>query len=218
MPVDFLRLQDYVEAQVPGRPAELVAMEAYAKERGFPILGPASCQCCYVLAKAIGARSVFELGSGFGYSTAWFARAVDENGGGQVHHTVWDEDLSQRARRHLAALGYPPAGSGARTEIVYSVAEAVGVLREDGGVYDVVFNDIDKVAYPDTIEVVYPRLRSGGFFITDNVVWGGRVYDAGSQEDSTMAIREFTARLTNDPRWACTTVPLRDGLLVALKL
>ncbi|MBS1715673.1 MAG: O-methyltransferase [Armatimonadetes bacterium] len=218
MPVDFLRLQVHLEAQVPPRPAELVSMESYAKDRGFPILGPASCQCCYVLAKAIGARSVFELGSGFGYSTAWFARAVDENGGGTVRHTVWDEDLSARAQRHLTSLGYLPKGSGARTEIEYSVAEAVGVLRADEGTYDIVFNDIDKTAYPETIEVVYPRLRPGGFFITDNVVWGGRVYDAGSQEESTVAIRDFCDRMTKDPRWACTTVPIRDGLFVALKL
>jgi len=53
----------------------------------------------------IGAQRVFELGSGYGYSTAWFARAVRENGGGEVHHRVWDQALSAQARAHLEALG-----------------------------------------------------------------------------------------------------------------
>ena len=90
---------------VPARPPELERMEAYAREHGFPIIGPACGHLCYQLARTIGARQVFELGSGYGYSTAFFARAVRDNGGGAVHHVVWDEALSRRARRHLDALG-----------------------------------------------------------------------------------------------------------------
>src|SRR6185295_13405272 len=98
-------LPQYIESLVPARPPELLAMEAYAREHNFPIIGPACGHLCYQLARTLGARSVFELGSGFGYSTAFFARAVQENGGGVVHHVVWDDDLSARAQRHLSALG-----------------------------------------------------------------------------------------------------------------
>lgn len=80
-------------------------MEAIAARDRFPIIGPACGQLCYLLTRRSGARRVFELGSGFGYSTWRFARAVRENGGGQVHHTVWDESLTARARAHLEALG-----------------------------------------------------------------------------------------------------------------
>src|SRR5688572_8287092 len=96
----------YLDALVPERPAELQKMEAYAEQHKFPIIGPACGHLCYQVARMIGARRIFELGSGYGYSTAFFARAVKENGGGVVHHVVWDEALSQRARTHLAALGY----------------------------------------------------------------------------------------------------------------
>src|SRR5262245_53178952 len=101
----FKQINAYVEALVPARHRELQAMERIAARTGFPILGPACGHLCYQLTRAIGARRVFELGSGFGYSTAFFARGVQENGGGVVHHVVWDAKLSARARRHLGALG-----------------------------------------------------------------------------------------------------------------
>ena len=92
------QVRDYLDGLVPARPPELERMEAYAREHGFPIVGPACGHLCYQLARTIGARQVFELGSGYGYSTAFFARAVRDNGGGAVHHVVWDEVLSRRAR------------------------------------------------------------------------------------------------------------------------
>src|SRR5512141_2407389 len=116
------QLETYLDSLVPARSAEMQAMEKYAHETGFPIVGPASGQLCYLIARMIGARRVFELGSGYGYSTAWFARAVRENGGGEVHHVVWDEDLSKRARTHLDRLGYGDI-------VRYHVAEAVETLR-----------------------------------------------------------------------------------------
>src|SRR6476660_2420151 len=91
-------LGDYLDGLVPPRPPEMQAMEAYAQEVGFPIIGPASGYICYQIARMIGARRIFELGSGYGYSTAWFAKAVQENGGREVHQVVWDEQLSQMAR------------------------------------------------------------------------------------------------------------------------
>src|SRR6185369_217918 len=127
----------YLESLVPARHSGLVAMEAYARERDFPIIGPVVGHLCYQVARMIGARRVFELGSGFGYSTAFFARAVEENGGGVVHHVVWDDDLSQRARKSLQAMGHD--GS-----VIYHVGEAVETLRAQTRPFDLIFNDIDK--------------------------------------------------------------------------
>jgi len=96
--LDYARIQNHLNGLVPPRPARLQTMEAEADRTGFPIIGPAAGHACYLLARLSGARSVFEMGSGFGYSTAWFARAVEENGGGEVHHVVWDQALSNQAR------------------------------------------------------------------------------------------------------------------------
>jgi hypothetical protein len=94
--ISYSKVQEYLTSLVPPREPELQKMEEYAEKNGFPIIGPACGYYCYQLARMINAKSVFELGSGYGYSTAWFAKAVKENGGGVVHHTVWDEDLSKR--------------------------------------------------------------------------------------------------------------------------
>jgi len=183
-------------------------MEAEAAETDFPIIGPASGQFCYLLARLAGARTVFELGSGFGYSTAWFARAVRENGGGVVHHTVWDQALSDRARKHLAALGLLDL-------ITFRVGEAVQALRETPDLFDLIFNDIDKEGYPASLPVIREKLRPGGLLITDNLLWHGRVTDPANEEASTRAIREYTRLVATDPGWTAMIVPIRDGLLVA---
>src|SRR5256886_3649709 len=91
------RVAAYLDALVPPRPARLAELEAEARRSGFPIIGPATGHLCYLLARLSNARQVFELGSGFGYSTAWFARAVKENGGGAVHHVLWGGQLSPQA-------------------------------------------------------------------------------------------------------------------------
>lgn len=203
-------LRSYLDSLVPKRPRELQIMEEYAREHGFPIVGPASGQFCYLQARLIGAKRVFELGSGYGYSTAWFCRAVRENGGGEVHHVVWDKDLSNRARRHLDSLGYGDI-------VRFTVGEAVNALSHAEGPFDLIFNDIEKEAYPASLPVIAEKLRSGGLLIVDNLLWSGRVFDPSDSEASTQAIREFTRLVVNDPGWVASLVPIRDGLLVAQK-
>jgi len=203
-------LRTYLDDLVPQRHPELLRMEAYAKEHDFPIIGPASGQCCYALSRLVGARRVFELGSGYGYSTAWFARAVVENGGGEVHHVVWDQDLSDRARKHLATLGLDSV-------VRYHVSEAVETLRGTLGQWDVIFMDIEKPGYPGALPLIAERLRRGGILIVDNMLWSGRVFDAADRSPETLAIRQATERLTRSAEWISTLVPVRDGLLVAYR-
>jgi len=203
-------LSSYLDGLVPPRPAELERMEAYAREHDFPIIGPASGQCCYVLARLVGARRVFELGSGYGYSTAWFARAVREHGGGAVHHVVWDAELSSRARAHMQALGFDDI-------VRYHVGEAVEALAASTETFDVVFLDIDKTGYPSAVPVIADHLRAGGLLIVDNALWSGRVLDERDTAPETLAIRETTRLLTTSRDWLTTTVPVRDGLMVAMR-
>lgn len=211
MTTDFkTQLGTYLDELVPPRPQTLQQMEAYAQEHGFPIIGPASGQFCYLMARLIGAKRIFELGSGYGYSTAWFARAVRENGGGEVHHVVWDDQLSQMARQHLQDLGYSDL-------IRYQVSEAIQALRYTAGPFDLIFNDIEKQAYPEALPVIAEKLRPGGLLIVDNTIWSGRVWDTTNQEASTQAIRRFNQMISADPTWVASLVPIRDGLMVAQK-
>lgn len=212
MPIELLplALTQHLDALVPARSPEMQAMEAEAAKTEFPIIGPAAGHLCYLLTRLVGARSVFELGSGFGYSTAWFARAVSENGGGVVYHTVRDEALSTGARGHLATMGY--------SDIVrFHVGEAVQALRSSVETFDVIFCDIEKADYPASLPVIRDHLRPGGLLIVDNLIWSGRIFDAGDRSPETEGVREFTRLVTSDPGWTATIVPIRDGVLVARK-
>jgi caffeoyl-CoA O-methyltransferase len=200
----------HLEKQVPPRPPELARMERIAKKIDFPIIGPAVGQLCYLLARSIGARRVFELGSGFGYSTAWFARAVKENGGGTVDHVVWDENLSRQARKHLAALALDDV-------VRFTVGEAVAALRAAEGEFDLIFNDIDKQAYPDSLPVIESKLRTGGMLITDNLLWSGRIFEPRDKSAATQGVRRLTRMVMKSPRWTASIVPIRDGVLIARK-
>ena len=97
----YAKTQEYLSSLVPPRRAGDAGHGGVCRQTGFPIIGPAAGYACYQIARMIGAKAVFELGSGFGYSTAWFAKAVKENGGGVVQHVVWDAKLSETATRHL---------------------------------------------------------------------------------------------------------------------
>lgn len=200
----------YLDRLTPPRPAVLQEMEDRAARTHFPIVGPLVGQLFYLLTRISGARRVFELGSGFGYSTAWFALAVRDNGGGQVVHVVWDPHLSQEARDYLQRLGVANL-------VRFRVSEAVEELRQTPGPFDVIFSDIDKPGYPASLPVIKRRLASGGLLLVDNMLWGGRVLDPSRADEDTVGIREFTAAVLADPDFTGTILPVRDGVLVARK-
>lgn len=204
-------ITEYLTNLVPPRAPELRKMEAYAEEHDFPIIGPICGNICYQVTRSLGARKVFEMGSGYGYSTAWFARGVKENGGGEVHHVVWDEKLSASAREHLNALGFEGI-------VNYTKGEAIQALRAAKGPFDIIFMDIDKEAYAKALPGIHDKLRVGGVLIVDNALWSGRIFDPQDQSPATKAIRELTGMLASSDRWLTNILPLRDGLLIATKL
>lgn len=207
---DYAVIQDFLIDLVPAREPEMQAMEDYGNKTDFPIIGPSAGYMCYLIARLIGAKSVFEMGSGYGYSTAWFAKAVNENGGGVVHHVVWDQKLSDMAAEHLAKLGYQGI-------IQFHVAEAIATLRETPGPFDLIFLDIEKQDYPAALPIVSSKLRPAGVLITDNILFHGRVFDKKETSAATKGVREFTRMISQDPNWIASTMPIRDGVMVAYK-
>jgi len=203
-------LEAYLDRFLPPRPEKLIDMERLAAKEQFPILRPICAHLCYLIARMMGVHDVFEMGSGFGYSTAWLARAVRDNGGGRVHHVVWNEAHSVAARENLAALGLG--------EIVsYHVGEAVDTLRNTSGPFDLILNDINKELYPGSLPVIKSKLRPGGVLIADNMLLRGKILDEQDRSPETSGIREFTAGIAEDPDWISALIPLGDGLVLALK-
>jgi len=184
-------------------------MEALAEKRRFPIVGSLVGRHLELLTRAIGAKRVFELGSGYGYSALHFARAVGE--GGVVHCTELDEENVRLAQGFLTR-------AGVWGRVTYHREEATAALQRVGGTWDIVYNDIDKDGYPATVDLAHAHLRPGGLFITDNVLWSGRVLegeDDGSPD--TRGVKEFTRRLLAHRGFVTAIDPTRDGVAVALR-
>ena len=202
-------VEKYIYDILPERDTVLQEMERQAEERDIPIVGPAVGRVLYQYARLISARRVFELGSAIGYSTIWWARAVGD--GGEVFYT--DSDPAKAAE----AQGYfQRAGVQARVQV--GIGDALELLSEQKQQFDIIFNDVDKESYPRVLYLLPDRLRKGGLFITDNVLWSGRVAQEKPQDDSTRAIKEFNRRLYAMQEFFTTILPLRDGLAVSIRL
>lgn len=185
----------------------LLEMEERARVQGFPIVGRLCGAFLEAMALMIGAKSVFEMGSGYGYSAWWFTRAVGPGG------TVWCTDGSQE-NRDLAEHYLTRAGRWDRVE--YRVGWAQEALKTAEGTFDIVYNDVSKPQYPETWLLARHRIRPGGLYICDNVLWSGRVTeDAYDGSESSEAIRQHNERIFDDPEFGSFIYPVRDGLLVA---
>jgi caffeoyl-CoA O-methyltransferase len=201
-------VDDYLYSMLPKRDAVLVEMEDFAGKHDIPIVGPAVARVLQQLALMISAKSVFELGSAIGYSTIWWAQAVGEKG--RVIYTDGDPKNAERARRYFHQ-------AGVSDRITLHTGDALEFLSEQKQQYDIIFNDVDKEDYPRVLRLVPPRLRKGGLFITDNVLWSGRVAEKNPKEARTKAILEFNRLLYDSGDFFTTILPIRDGLAVALK-
>ena len=201
-------VDDYLYAMLPKRDEVLAEMEDYATEHNIPIVGPAVARVLAQLAMMINAGTVFELGSAIGYSTIWWAQAVGE--GGRVIYTDGDSNNAERARGYFAR-------AGVAHRITLHIGDALEFLSEQKEEFDIIFNDVDKDDYPRVLRLIAPRLRKGGLFITDNVLWSGRVAEKNPQDARTRAILEFNRKLSDAKEFYTTILPIRDGLAVALK-
>lgn len=201
-------VEKYMDALLPERDPVLQEMERQAKERNIPIVGPAVARLLYQYARLIGAKKVFELGSAIGYSTLWWARAVGQSG--EVFYSDGDKKKAEEARGYFES-----AGVAGRIRI--QVGDALELLSEQKQEFDIIFNDVDKEDYPRVLHLVSSRLRKGGLFIADNVLWSGRVTQAEPKEASTRAIQEFNKHLYAMEEFFTTVVPIRDGVAVAIK-
>jgi caffeoyl-CoA O-methyltransferase len=201
-------VDNYMYSLLPAREEVLAEMEQYATEHKIPIVGPAVARVLQQLAMMINARNIFELGSAIGYSTIWWAQAVGEKG--RVIYTDGDRKNTERARGYFAR-------AGVSNRITSHTGDALEVLSEQKQEFDIIFNDVDKEDYPRVLRLVAPRLRKGGLFITDNVLWSGKVVEKNPAEASTKAILEFNRKLYESKDFYTTLLPIRDGLAVALK-
>jgi caffeoyl-CoA O-methyltransferase len=200
-------VEDYLYSMLPPRDEVLAEMEAEASREDVPIVGPAVARILYQLATISGAKNIFEMGSAIGYSTIWWARAVGD--GGRVIYTDGDRKNAEKARRYFDRAGIA-------SRITVRIGDALEILSEQKDVYDIIFNDVDKTDYPRVVRLALPRLKSGGLFITDNVLWSGKVSEP-KPDAQTKAILEFNKLIYESKDLFTTILPLRDGVAVCVK-
>lgn len=198
----------YMTNLLPERDEVLKEMETFGAEHDFPLIGPLCGHFLQQMALTSHAKNIFEMGSGFGYSAIWFASGIPEDG--KIICTDGDPKNKERALQNFEK-------AGVSHKIEFHVGIAQEILEKSKGPFDIILNDIDKHEYPDIIDLAVSRLRKGGLFITDNVLWDGKV-TAPPDDKYTDGIQKFNELIYSRKDLLTTIVPLRDGLAVSLKL
>jgi caffeoyl-CoA O-methyltransferase len=200
-------VEKYLECLLPKRDAVLADMEKYASQRDIPIIGPACGRLLHLLAQISGAKRMFEMGSAIGYSTIWLARGAGADA--EIYYTDGDPENARRARDNFRR-------GGVEDRIQLLVGDAVKLIDDVSGAFDLIFIDVDKYQYPDALRKAVPRLRSGGLLITDNVLWSGHAARR-AKDASTRSIQQFNRMIYSSSELFPIIVPLRDGVAVCRK-
>ena len=182
-------------------------MELLGAERSFPIVGPQVGQLLHVLTVAASAHRVVELGSGFGYSAYWFARAVGPDG-----QVILTETSPENAAEAAAFL----KRGGLFDRVQIEIGDGLEIIDRIGGEFDIVFNDVDKESYPRVMDKAAAALRPGGLLISDNMLWFGSVLDRDPVEESTRGVKQLTRMLFESADFRSVLIPLRDGVSVSI--
>lgn len=193
-------------------------MDAHAEERGFPNVGPAVGGWLSLLVRMTGATSVFEFGSGFGYSAYWFARELPSDG--EVVLTDLDSDNLEQAREYLDRGGYLDRAT-------IEEGDAIETVTQYDGPFDVVLIDNEKHRYREAFEAVREKVPSGGLVVADNAMTAGSIeFDAlaelvdGADVDTnegTHGIAAYLQAVEADDDFETTLLPLGEGVAVSHK-
>jgi predicted O-methyltransferase YrrM len=202
-------VERYLYGLLPARDPVLREMERYADRHDVPIVGPAVGRLLFFLAQTAGAKRIFEMGSAIGYSTIWLARGAGE--GAEVHYSDGDPEKARRAEG-----SFRRAGLAGRIHIHVGISQQK--LAETPGEFDIIFIDVDKEQYPETLRLALPRVRSGGLLLTDNTLWSGRAARKAPRGDiQTQGIQKFNRMVYASKELFPVLVPLRDGFTICRK-
>jgi predicted O-methyltransferase YrrM len=202
-------VEQYLYQLLPERDAVVREMEDYAERNRIPIIGPAVARLLSLLVQISGAKRIFEMGSAIGYSTIWLARAAGPKA--KVFYTDGDPEKARRAQENFRR-------AGVAKRIHVQVGDALELLKEAPGKFDLIFNDVDKLQYPAALKVALPKVRRGGLFITDNTLWSGKAARPAAPEDKhTLGVQEFNRLVYASKELYPVLIPLRDGVTVCRK-
>lgn len=208
--VTYPSVEHYLYAITPKSDPVLHEMERYAYKRDIPIVGPLVGRLLFLLAQISGAKRIFEMGSAIGYSTLWFAMGAGS--AAEVHYADGSVDNAARAQEYFRR-----AGLADRIRIHLGMAQEK--LAETPGEFDIIFIDVDKPQYPETLRLAVPRVRAGGLLLTDNTLWSGRAARKAPRGDArTRGIQQFNRAAYAAKDLFTVMIPIRDGVTICRKL
>jgi predicted O-methyltransferase YrrM len=189
-----------------------------SEKSGLPAIAVAPNQgkLLHLIAKVRGAKSILEIGTLGGYSTIWLGRALPK--GGHLISLELSEKHAEVARKNVARAGLD------NVEVrVGPALESLLKLKEEGRTFDLAFIDADKPNNPAYFTAALEMSTPGSLIIVDNVVRGGRVADAKSEDAAIIGTRLLYEMVTKEPRVSATAVQTvgtkgHDGFLMALVL
>lgn len=203
----------FLETLLPAREPILAEMEAAAQAGGaeagsIPISDPEVGRLLTLLARAVGAARVVEVGTAIGYGALCLARGSNDV---EVVSIEYDEGRLQTARSYLER-------AGVADRVRLEQGQALDVLPRLRGPFDLAYLDAVKTEYRDYVEILIPKMRPGGLILADNALWKGWVADPppeASRDENTEALREFDRFLMAHPRLTSLVLPLGDGVALA---
>ncbi len=162
-----------------------------------------------MFSKMIAPSVILEIGTYTGYSALCLAEGLKS--GGRLITLDINEELESRVKGYFNESPYAKA-------IDYRIGNAIDIIPGLNETIDIVFIDADKENYPNYYDLVFDKVRSGGYIIADNVLWSGKVLNDGNKIDKdTRAIMQYNEKVMKDERVEKLLLPVRDGLLIARK-
>jgi predicted O-methyltransferase YrrM len=200
------KINDYLMRLSEETDSNLLEMERIAKKKGFPIVGRLVGRLLFILTRLKAPKLVVELGSGFGFSAYWFAKALNK---GKVVLIDYHEENMEYAKNLFRKAGFIRKAE-------FRTGNALEIAQEYKKI-DILFIDIDKQQYCDAAVNLMPNLNRNALIIADNSLWYGRVAEK-VRDKKTLEIRQFNKYLFEHPDFISTILPLRDGVLVSYKI
>lgn len=161
-----------------------------------------------MLCRMIRPNRILELGTFTGYSALCMAESL--NSDGELHTIEIDDEMEDFTRSYLEQSPY-------NDRIRFYIGDAMEIVPALDGMFDMVFIDADKRHYCEYYDLVFDRVRPGGFILADNTLWDGKVTDPKARDGQTVGIRRFNDMIASDTRIEKVIVPLRDGLTLIWK-
>jgi len=153
---------------------------------------------------------ILEIGTYTGYSALCLAEGlIDE---GRIITIDINEELEKTVRGYFNESIY-------KNKIDYRIGNAVQIIPDLKEIFDIVFIDADKMNYPVYYDLVFDKVRKGGYIISDNVLWKGKIINEKFKNDKdTINMIAFNKKINDDIRVENVLFPIRDGLMVARKI